>query len=78
MYVYKEEAIMSFANYMVYIGGLISLWFGTNGKDFIIWIIDSYIWVWFANRFKKLFSRNKVLMISVETQTMNNEVSILS
>ncbi|CAG2173389.1 unnamed protein product [Oppiella nova] len=45
MYVYREEPVMSLIDYMVFMGGLFGLWFGTNGKDFVIWIIESRFWL---------------------------------
>ncbi|CAG2180814.1 unnamed protein product, partial [Oppiella nova] len=35
---------MSLTDYMSYTEGLFGLWFGTNGKDFVIWIIESQFW----------------------------------
>ena len=43
MFAYNEESVMSFTDYLVNFGGLLSLWFGTNAKDFIILIIESTI-----------------------------------
>ncbi|CAG2169442.1 unnamed protein product, partial [Oppiella nova] len=42
LYVYRAEPVLSLTDYMSYIGGLISLWFGTNGKEFLIWFLTSY------------------------------------
>ena len=41
MFAYNEESVMSFTDYLVNCGGLIGLWFGTNCKDFIIWLIET-------------------------------------
>ncbi len=40
MFIYKEEAVMSFTDYLCYCGGLLGLWFGTSAKDFIYFILN--------------------------------------
>ena len=59
MVVYREEPVMSFTDYMSYTGGLFGLWFGTNGKDLIIWVIESigFIWVWIRMKYNDHCSR---------------------
>ncbi|CAG2104406.1 unnamed protein product [Medioppia subpectinata] len=58
MYVYKDEPIMSFPAYMSYIGGLFGLWFGTNGQQLIVAVIDSRLWLWLRQSFVDRFSRH--------------------
>ena len=45
MFAYNEESVMSFTDYLCNCGGLFGLWFGTNAKDFIIWLIESQFWI---------------------------------
>jgi len=45
MYVYEEQPLLSFQDYLCYCGGLFGLWFGTNAKDFIISIIKRRVWI---------------------------------
>jgi len=40
VYEYEEQCVLSFTDYLCYCGGLFGLWFGTNAKDFIIWLIE--------------------------------------
>ena len=51
MFAYNEESVMSFTDYLVNFGGLIGLWFGTNAKNFIIWLIETQFWIkiWHQN-----------------------------
>ena len=42
MFVYKEEPVLSFIEYMVYLGGLIGLWFGTSANDVITILLDKH------------------------------------
>jgi len=67
MFVYREEPLLSFTDYMSYIGGLFGLWFGTNGKDFIIWVMESigFIWVWIPIKYNQIFTDNKVHVIKL-------------
>ena len=44
MFVYKEESVMSFTDYLVYCGGLLGLWFGTSAKDVINLVINRNLW----------------------------------
>ena len=55
---------MSLTDYMSYIGGLFGLWFGTNGKDFVIWIIESRFWVWVYTRYQQMFPNNRIHVIT--------------
>jgi len=66
LYVYREEPVMSLTDYMSYTGGLFGLWFGTNGKDFIIWIIEkiSILWIWCAMKYSQYFSNTRVYVIN--------------
>ena len=45
MFIYKEESVMTFTDYLCYCGGLMGLWFGTNAKDLIFLIIESMFWL---------------------------------
>ena len=49
MFVYNEESILSFTEYMCYCGGLIGLWFGTSAKDIVFILIRFRFWI--KNRF---------------------------
>jgi hypothetical protein len=53
---------MSLTDYMSYTGGLFGLWFGTNGKDFIIWLTlrIRLLWIWFAMKYNQYFSDTRV------------------
>jgi len=64
LYVYREEPVMSLTDYMSYTGGLFGLWFGTNGKDFIIWIIESRFWVWVYNQYNRRITTTSVEVIT--------------
>jgi len=66
LYVYREEPVMSLTDYMSYTGGLFSLWFGTNGKHFTLWLIDTIhvISIWFSHKYIQYFSNNRVYDIS--------------
>ena len=44
MFVYYEEPIMSFIDYLVFCGGLVGLWFGTSAQDVIHFLICHRIW----------------------------------
>jgi hypothetical protein len=55
MHEYFEEPIMSFTDYLCSAGGLFGLWFGTNAKDFIIWLIETQFWIKFWRKFKYYF-----------------------
>jgi hypothetical protein len=35
IFLYKEEAVMSFTDYLSYCGGLVGLWFGTSAQNII-------------------------------------------
>ena len=65
LFVYREEPLLSFTDYMSHIGGLFSLWFGINGKDFIIWFIHTihFILIWFQNKYHQYFPDNMVYVI---------------
>ena len=41
MFVYTEEPVTTFSDYLVNCGGLMGLWFGTSAKDIITIIIES-------------------------------------
>ena len=58
MFVYREEPILSLTELMCFIGGLFSLWFGTNGKDFIVWIIERRLWLWIYNKIYSFKRKN--------------------
>ena len=45
MFVYKEVPVLSFIEYMVYLGGLVGLWFGTSAKDLVIILFDEIFWL---------------------------------
>ena len=60
LYVYREEPVLSLMDYMCYAGGLFGLWFGANGKDFIIRVIDSRVWVWLHRKYIKYLTHNRV------------------
>jgi hypothetical protein len=60
LYVYHEEPVLSLMTYMGYAGGIFGLWFGANGKDFIIRVIDSRVWVWLHRKYIKYFPNNRV------------------
>ena len=62
LYVYREEPVMSLTDYMSYTGGLFGLWFGTNGKDFIIWLTlrIRLLWIWFAMKYNQYFTNTIV------------------
>ena len=66
LYVYREEPVMSLTDYMSYTGGLFSLWFGTNGKHFTLWLIDTIhvISIWFSHKYIQYFSDNRVYDIN--------------
>ena len=55
MFVYSEEPVMSFSDYLVNCGGLKGLWFGTSAKDLITFIID-------IGQFKKI---NYIMLMNV-------------
>ena len=55
MFVYREEPVISFTDYISYSGGLLGLWFGINGKHFINKVIESRIWMLFQNNIYYLF-----------------------
>ena len=65
VFVYREEPLLSFSDYMSYTGGLFGLWFGTNGKDLIIWFAERMrlLWLWFAHKYQNL--NNKVHVIQL-------------
>ena len=66
MFAYNEESVMSFTDYLVNCGGLIGLWFGTNAKDFIIWLIETQLWINIWHKFKEYFGlRTAVVEISI-------------
>ena len=52
MFIYKEVPVLSFIEYMVYLGGLVGLWFGTSAKDVVIILFDKTFWL---NNTLKLF-----------------------
>ena len=45
MFVYNEESVLSFIEYMCYCGGLIGLWFGTSAKDIVFVLIRFRFWI---------------------------------
>ena len=67
LFVYREEPVMSLTDYMSYIGGLFCLWFGTNGKDFMIWLTEKmhFIWIWFTMKYNHNFTNNRVYAIHI-------------
>ena len=44
MFVYREESVLSFTDFLCYCSGLLGLWFGTNASDLIKLVIDLNIW----------------------------------
>ena len=60
MFVYKEVPVLSFIEYMVYLGGLVGLWFGTSAEDVVIILFDTTFWFNLWNNFliKYLSHRN--------------------
>ena len=58
MFVYKEVPVLSFIEYMVYLGGLVGLWFGTSAKDIIIILFEKTFWLNLWNIFQIKFNSN--------------------
>ena len=52
MFVYYEEPIMSFIEYLVHCGGLVGLWFGTSAQDVIRLFLKLRIWSYFWGKLK--------------------------
>jgi len=64
VYIYKETQTLSFTDYLCYCGGLFSLWFGSNAKDLIIWLIKSQILISIMHLFKLISNYiNKIYLI---------------
>ena len=65
VFVYREEPLLSFTDYMSYTGGLFGLWFGTNGKDLIIWFAERMrlLWRWVSHKYQNF--NNKVHVIQL-------------
>jgi len=65
LFVYREEPVMSLTDYMSYTGGLFGLWFGTNGKDLIIWFAERMrlLWRWVSHKYQNF--NNKVHVIQL-------------
>ena len=59
MYVYKEVPVLSFIEYMVYLGGLVGLWFGTSAKDVIFILFDTTFWLNLWNIFLSKYHSNR-------------------
>ena len=55
MFIYREESVMSFTDYLCYCGGLMGLWFGTNAKDLIISLIESNFWIKLWHKLLNIF-----------------------
>ena len=66
---YKEEPIMLFTDYLIYCGGLMSIWFGTSAKDLFILIIESRIWrlIWD----KVNICRFQTSVVEIQLQQLN-------
>ena len=64
MFVYKEVPVLSFIEYMVYLGGLVGLWFGTSAKDLVTILLDKTFWLNLWNIFlmKHNSNRNSIIV----------------
>ena len=64
MFVYKEVPVLSFIEYMVYLGGLVGLWFGTSAKDVVIILFDKTFWLnlWHIFPIKYHSNRNSLFI----------------
>ena len=40
MFVYIEEPVLTFTQFVVNCGGLMGLWFGKSVKDLIVWFME--------------------------------------
>ena len=47
MFVYREESVLSFTDYLCYCGRLLGLWFSTNAIGLFTQLINSQIWIKF-------------------------------
>ena len=64
---------MSLTDYMSYIGGLFGLWFGTNGKNLIIWQIDTMhmTYISLGVKYNQYIQRNKVHNINLNINLLD-------
>ena len=63
MFVYKEVPVLSFIEYLVHLGGLVGLWFGTSAKDVITILFDKTFWFNLWHIFINKFNSNGNLII---------------
>ena len=59
MFIYKEVPILSLIEYMVYLGGLVGLWFGTSAKDVVIILLDTTFWLNLWHNFLIKYNTNR-------------------
>ena len=64
MFIYREESVMSFADYLCICGGLMGLWFGSNANDMIRMVIESKFWI-------KLWYKLKIIQRKTKFQIPN-------
>ena len=56
MFAYIDEPVLTFTQYLVYCGGLMSLWFGQSVKDLLTLFINISFWRFFKNIFSSLLN----------------------
>jgi hypothetical protein len=62
MFVYNEESVLSFTEYLCYCGGLIGLWFGTSAKDIIVLLDESRIWIAISTKINLFLNRGNIVV----------------
>ena len=62
MFVYNEEPVMTFTEYLCFFGGLIGLWFGTSAKDIIVLLAKYRFWIEISSKVHLFLNwRNRVV-----------------
>ena len=62
MFVYNEESVMTFNQYLFYCGGLIGLWFGTSAKDIVVFLAESQFWIMISTKIHLFMNRGDIVV----------------